>query len=329
MAFNYKIAVLGPIPRDHITTYRGEVIEKFGGVNNPVIALAKLLGEGSTVVPVTHVRKRDEQAIKDILSPYPNIDLSHIDSSQDQGDVIRLRFIDKNRRLEKQSGFMNPITPDDVKNLLDCDAFVIVPVTDFEVSLETLKFIKNYSNAKIIFDAHGPTNTMTTLGDRLLKFWVDRDSWLPYIDILKMNIEEAKCSWFRRRYKLPDLENDYEFGRADLPPFAKHCIDCGVKAVCITLDESGCVMYFGREGRMREKFVPAVPVKNVVDTAGCGDSFAGGLAFGYLLHDDFVKAAQYANILGAQRTQGSTFDVFKDYKTTEKMLHDVYGEEDK
>ncbi len=59
MTFNYKVAVLGPIPRDHITTYRGEVIEKYGGVNNPVIALAKLLGNESTIYPVTHIRKRD------------------------------------------------------------------------------------------------------------------------------------------------------------------------------------------------------------------------------------------------------------------------------
>jgi len=32
-----------------------------------------------------------------------------------------------------------------------------VPITDFEIALDTLKYIKANSKAKIIFDAHGPT----------------------------------------------------------------------------------------------------------------------------------------------------------------------------
>ena len=328
MAFQYKIAVLGPVPRDHITTYRGDMIEKYGGVNNPAIALAKLLGEEGSVIPVVHVREKDAAAIKETLQPYPNIDLQYIDSSADQGDVIRLRFVDQNKRLEKQSGFMNPIVPDDVKNLLDCDAFVFVPVTEFEVALDTLKFLKQYSEGLILFDAHGPTNLMTTLGDRLLKFWLDRDSWLPYIDILKMNLEEAKCCWYRKKYKLSELENDYEFSVTELPPFAQHCLNLGVKMVCVTLDDDGCVIYFNKDGVMQEVMVPAVKVGEVVDTAGCGDSFAAGLAFGMLVTGDYVKATQYANALGAQRTQGTTFDVFKSFAETEQMIRDNYGEKE-
>jgi adenosine kinase len=326
VTLKYKIAVLGPIPRDHITTYKGEVIEKYGGVNHPTVALARLLGDESTVIPVTHVRKRDEKAIKEILQVYPNVDLDYISSDEDQGDVIQLRFLDLNKRLEKQSGFMNPITPDDVKNLLDCDAFVVVPVTDFEITLDTLKFIKKYSDGLVLFDAHGPTNTLTALGDRLLKFWVDRDNWLPYIDILKMNLDEAKHSWFRKRYELADLENEYEFGVEDLPPFAQYCLDRGVKALYITLDSKGCLVYFNNNGSMREVLVSGLKVNNVIDTTGCGDSFAAGVAFGVLTTNDYIKAARYGNTLGAQRTQGKTFDVFKSFEETEQMIKNTYGD---
>ena len=324
MAFQYKVAILGPIPRDHITNFRGEVIEKYGGVNNPAIALAKLLGEQATIYPVAHVRKKDEAPIKKILQDYSNIHLEHITSDADQGDVNRLRFIDPNNRLEKMSGFMNPITPDDVKNLLDCNAFIIIPVSEFEIALETLKFIKNYSEGLVIFDAHGPTTMMTALGDRLMKFWMDRDSWLPYIDVLKMNMDEAKCSWFRKKYALTELENNYEFGLPDLPPFVSHCFANGVKAVCITLDDAGCVIYFTKDGEMQEQIVPAVKVEKIVDTTGCGDSFAGGFAFGLLTTGDYIKAAQYANVLGAQRTQGKTFAVFKSLEETEQMRREAY-----
>jgi adenosine kinase len=329
MAFQYKIAILGPIPKDHITTFRDEVIEKYGGVNHPTVALAKLLGEQSLVIPVVHVRKQDEAPIKEILQAYPNVDLNYIDSSEDQGDVIRLRFIDQNERLEKQSGFMNPITPDDVKNILDCDAFIFVPVTDFEIALETMKLIKNYSKGLVIFDAHGPTTIMTALGDRLMKFWVDRDSWLPYIDILKLNLGEAKCCWFRKKYNLAELENDYEFTANDMLPFVEHCLDMGVKCVCLTLDEHGCILYFRENGATQIEKVPAMKVSHVIDTTGCGDSFAGGLAFGMLTTGNYVKAAQYANVLGALRTQGKDFNVFKSFAETEKIVHDIYGKKEK
>lgn len=325
MSAHYKIAVLGPTVRDHITTCTDEVIEKYGGVNNPCIALAKLLDENSTIFPVTHVRNQDESAIKAILQPYANIDSQYISTEADQGDVIRLRFIDQNRRLEKMAGFMNPITPDDVKNLLDCDAFIMVPVTDFEISLETLKFIKEYSEALILFDAHGPTTTMTTLGDRLPKFWMDRDSWLPYIDILKMNLDEAKCTWFRKKYKLIELENEYEFEVTDLLPLARYCLNKGVKLLCVTLDGDGCMLYFKKDGQLQEEHVAAITMDTIVDTTGCGDSFAAGLVYGTLATGDYIKAAQFANAIGAQRTQGSDFEVFKSLAETEQMIKAAYG----
>ena len=43
MESQYKIAVLGPIPYDHITTSTGREIEKYGCVTHPAIALARLM----------------------------------------------------------------------------------------------------------------------------------------------------------------------------------------------------------------------------------------------------------------------------------------------
>lgn len=321
-----KVAVLGPIPRDHITTHNGEVIEKYGCATHTAIALSNLLGKDDVVIPVTHVRRQDEGAIRKIFDPYPNIILSHIDSEADQGDVINLNFVDQNKRLEKQVAFMNPIIPEDIIDLLDCEVFVFVPVTDFEVPLETLKFIKENSNGIIVFDAHGPTNTLTIHGDRLMKFWVDRDRWLPYIDVLKMNLEEANCSWFEKEYQLSELERNEEIAMEQLPHFAKHCLSKGLKALYITLDSRGVMVYTMEDGVFREQLVPSVKVGRVIDTTGCGDSFAGGVAFGMLSDkNDFVKAAQYGNVLGAQRTQGKTFEVFKSLAQTDKMIQENYG----
>ncbi|NHF60528.1 carbohydrate kinase family protein [Flavobacteriaceae bacterium TP-CH-4] len=323
---NHKVGVLGPIPRDHITTHRGEVIEKYGCATHTAIGLSKLLNDDGTVYLVSHLRQKDEQAVKEILGVYPNINLDHITSDADQGDVISLRFVDQNNRLEKQTGFMNPILPEDIEGLLDCEVFICVPITDFEIPLETLKYIRENSEAIIIFDAHGPTNTCTTSGDRLTRFWIDRDQWLPYIDVLKMNLEESKCCWFEKEYETENLGRFDEEDTSHLPALAAHVLDRGVKSLIVTLDAGGGVVFYKKEGRIQEEIVPSVKVDHVVDTTGCGDSFAGGLGYG-LLEDptDYIKATKYANALGALRTQGRTFEVFKSKQETDRIITETYG----
>ena len=313
---NFKISVLGPIPRDHITTHHGEVIEKYGCAMHPAIGLSRLVGEDGTVSVVSHVKKQDEGPVKAILEKYANIDSSQITSENDQGDIIQLKFIDQNNRLEQQTGFMNPILPVDVTPVLDSDVFVIVPITDYEVPLATLQYLKANSQGVIIFDAHGPTNGVSVDGKRFLQYWLDRDLWLPAIDVLKMNLEESHCCWF---------EEQGAEGTDHLPDFARHVLDHGVSALIVTLDEKGSAVYFKEGNEVREMIVPAIWVDHVVDTTGCGDSFAGGLGFG-LLQDstDYITAVMYANALGAQRTQGRTFEVFKSRPETEAMLEKHY-----
>lgn len=326
-----KIAVLGPIPYDHITTSKGKAIIKYGCVTHPAIALAKLLEGNGTVFPVTHIRKKDENDVHALLSRYENISLKGVYSHLDQGDVIHLKFIDQNNRLEKQTAFMPPIRPEDIAPLIGCDVFVCVPISDYEVPLETLQYIKakRKENAITIFDAHGPTTTVTTTGDRLRRFWVERDLWLPYIDLLKMNIEEAGCCWFKKEYKAEELKEEYwELSESEMADFALYVLQRGVKALVITLDSRGCMAYSMPNGQFKAEFVPSVRVSEVIDTTGCGDSFAGGLAYG-LLQDrsDYVRAAQYANALGALRTQGTTFEVFRTLEETKALIRKNYAEQ--
>ena len=100
--------MLGPIPRDQIVPHAGERFEKYGCVLYTAVALSALLDDGDTIVPISHVRRQDEGPIKEILGSFPNIDTSGITSPADQGDIIELRYIEHNRRVERQTSFMNP-----------------------------------------------------------------------------------------------------------------------------------------------------------------------------------------------------------------------------
>lgn len=327
MSDKINVAVLGPIPRDNITSYQGETFEKYGCAVYTAVCLSSLAGPGSTIHTVSHVRKMDVLKVQELLSAFPHMDVTHVTGTADQGAVIDLVYVDQNRRNETQTGFMNPILPEDITELMDCEAFVFVPITDFEVPLETLRYIKENSDGLVVFDAHGPTNGCSIHGERYHKFWVDRDRWLPHIDLLKMNLEEAQCSWFKGEYGSNELQEIAELTMDQLPKFAKHCLDRGVKALYITLDQHGCAVYHNdKDGRMREHLVKRVLVENVVDTTGCGDSFAAGLAFGYLKTGDFVKACQFGNCAGAQRCASSKLDVYGSLEETERQIAEAYGD---
>lgn len=319
-----KIAVLGPIPRDTIMTHQKEVIKKYGCVSHPVIALAKLLDSEGTVIPVSNVHLKDHANILEVFKPYTNVDTSHINSKEDKGTVIELRFLDQNNRVEKQTACMRPILPRDIADLTDVDVFVFVPITDFEISLSTLKHIKSQFKGITIFDAHGPTTTMSMTGDRYRKFWVDMDEWLPYIDILKMNLEESQACWFKNEYGVEEMASYDEEKTDHLDAMAKHVLNLGVTYFYVTLDSRGCVLYFNENGQVNKTFIKSIYMEDVVDTTGCGDSFAGGLAYGFSVYNDPLKAAQYANALGALRTQGKTFDVFKSKQETDQMIAEHY-----
>lgn len=315
-----KIAVVGPIPRDHIVTHTGDLIQKWGCVTHPVIALSTLAVDDLEIIPVCHVRTVDHDNVEEVFKDYKGVSMKHVTTVNDQGDIISLRFVNQNDRLERQTGFMDPILPADMSSLLDCDVFVFIPISDYEISLDTLKYLKAKSTGTIIFDAHGPTTACLVTGERQRKFWIDRDQWLPYIDVLKMNLEEAHASWFKKEYESEDFSSE-DLEREEIRKFADHCLSMGVKCVYVTLDSRGCLTYFKKNGVTVEELVPSIKVSKVVDTTGCGDSFAGGLSYGLVQNPtDYVNAARYGNAFGALRTQGKTFEVFKSLAETNQII---------
>jgi sugar/nucleoside kinase (ribokinase family) len=176
----------------------------------------------------------------------------------------------------------------------------------------------------VVLDAHGPTVTLTRSGERYPRVWADLDVWLPYVDILKMNLDEAGSAWLGQSAEVtadpPRLTDEQVCG------LARHCLERGVGAVCVTLDERGCVVFFrdGSGGIARE-FVDRIEVEHVVDTTGAGDSFAGGLAYGYLAYRDYVVACQYGNAMGAQRCTGADLNVYLSREDTERQIRTAYG----
>ena len=102
-------------------------------------------------------------------------------------------------------------------------------------------------------------------GERHPRVWADQDVWLPYVDILKMNLDEASSTWLGESAEVtadpPRLSDE------QVRDLAHHCLDRGVGAVCVALGERGCVTFFrDGSGGVAEKFVDRIEVEHVVDT---------------------------------------------------------------
>ena len=246
-----------------------------------------------------------------MLSAFPNVDLTGIRSASDHGAVVELTYTDQANRIEQQTAFMDPITPADVEFALHADAFVCVPITDYEVGQATLAYIKSHSDGTILLDAHGPTSTLVIGGERKRRLWVERDSWLPHIDVLKMNLEEAGCSWFPSPDALAHHDAGNPIPEEQLPDFAEHCLRHGVQAVCVTLDQRGCVAYhLDAGGSLVEEQVAADRggerrrhdrLRRLV-RRGHGVRLPAG--------PRHRLGCRYGNAMGAQRVSGSGLDVY-------------------
>ena len=72
--------------------------------------------------------------------------------------------------------------------------------------------------------------------------------------------------------------------------------------------------------------MPRIPIEHVVDTTGAGDSFAAGLAFGYL-QDARCRAGprSTATQWAPSAAPARTLDVYLPLSQTNKQLADTYG----
>lgn len=100
-----------------------------------------------------------------------------------------------------------------------------------------------------------------------MNFWMDNtpnelEETISMIDVLSINDEEAR-----------QLSGEYNLVKA-----ARKILGKGLKALIIKKGDNGALL-FGKDGEMF--YAPALPLENVCDPTGAGDSFAGGFC-GYL-----------------------------------------------
>jgi sugar/nucleoside kinase (ribokinase family) len=130
------------------------------------------------------------------------------------------------------------------------------------------------------------------VGGDTMNYWIERTpaelaETLRGVDVLLINDGEARM-----------------LGRtSSLPRAAQKILTMGPRVLVIKHGEYGATAFF-REGGLHPFRAPALPIEQVVDPTGAGDSFAGGF-MGYIAAQDimnreiFKRAMFYGGVMGS------------------------------
>jgi sugar/nucleoside kinase (ribokinase family) len=275
-----ELLVVGSLAYDSVKTPSGKAEKSLGGSANYFSIAASLF---SKVRVVGVVGEDYLQQDKDMLVGR-NVDLTGLQTvpgktfhwegtyEQNLNEAVTLKT-----ELNVFAHF-NPVLPANYKN----STYVFLANIDPTLQLEVLAQVE-----KPLF-----------VGMDSMNFWIDSKQSellkvLKKVDIVFMNETEAKM--------LTQTNNTI---RA-----IKNVSELGPKYVVVKRGEYGATLYSPQHGFYN---VPALPVENVVDPTGAGDSFAGGF-FGTLAArpnagtapdwNDLKQAAQAGTVLSSQTIQ--------------------------
>ena len=160
----------------------------------------------------------------------------------------------------------DPIVPESYK---DCE-FLMLGNLDPNVQMKVIKQLKNLPKLVVL-------DTMN--------FWMDialepLKEVMKNVDVITINDEEAR-----------QLSGEYSLVKA-----ARKILTMGPKYVVIKKGEHGALL-FDKENMF---FAPALPLEEVLDPTGAGDTFAGGF-IGYIAHtnDTSFENMKRAIIIGS------------------------------
>ncbi len=273
----------------------------FDAIETPFGKTDKILGGAATFIGLAASQFDVDGAIISVVGgDFPN---ENIQMLQDKGlDVSSLEVVEDGKTFFWKGKYHNDM------NTRDTLATELNVLADFNPIVP-----ENFKDAEVVM--LGNLHPLVQLGviEQMTKrpkliildtmnFWMDNAledllKVIAKIDVITINDEEAR-----------QLTGEYSLVVA-----AKKIMTMGPKFVVIKKGEHGALLFYNDE----VFFAPALPLKEVFDPTGAGDTFAGGFA-GYLAktedysYENLKKAIIYGSAL-------ASFCVEK--FGTERMLH--------
>lgn len=292
----FKIAVIGTINKDTIIFPNGKKTESFGGILYNILALSYLGKESVKIYPVCNLGYDVFDQITTQLKDCNNVELDGIKKVNCKNNHAFLSINWKNEREETLKNKVPPLSFSQIKPFLKADVILVNFISGLDLSLATLKKIRESTNALIIMDVHSLTLEVDNSGKRYFNAPQNWKEWVMQADIVQMNVPELKELAKR------NLKSHQEIGE-----FGKCILNLGPRTVLLTLEEKGALMILHNKVRRFK----GLNVPRFKDATGCGDVFTAGFLIYYLRTEDLTKSVNFANYVAGQKCKISGVEGMK------------------
>src|SRR5689334_12965855 len=154
-----RIGIIGQPCIDEIIAPNGELTSQaFGGIFYSYAAAERAVRESGADVeflPLTWTSNPDREAILPFYAVLPHFkDLSKLFPADSLTNRVRLVYTDDTHRTEHCPVILPPMTPEELSwvDLASLDGLFINMISGFDISLETLKWIRKQTDAYIHLD---------------------------------------------------------------------------------------------------------------------------------------------------------------------------------
>ena len=266
-----RIGIIGQPCIDEIISPTGEMTEQaLGGIFYSYAAMERAARESSVDVeflPLTWTSNPDREIILPFYSLLHHFkDLSKLFPTESLTNRVRLVYSDETHRTEHCPTILPPMTSEELSwvDLASLDGLFINMISGFDISLDTLKWIRSQTKAYIHLDVHalvlGKLSEEENKPRKVsgVKHWRD---WVTNVDSIQMN--ETESDWFAA----PEIATEKQL----LAEIRKLSDKLGLpKTVVITRAERGATSF----DFTHEKIWNKEPnTKAILNTTGSGDVF--------------------------------------------------------
>lgn len=198
-----RIGIIGHPCIDEIISRSGEMTSQaLGGILYSYAAFERAVRESGADIeflPLTWTSSADQEMILPFYSLLGHFkDLSKLFPTDSLTNRVRLTYTDDINRTEHCPIILPPMTPEELSwvDLASLDGLFINMISGFDISLETLKWIRSQTKAYIHLDVHALVLGELSMDEkqpRMMKGVRDWREWVTEVDSLQMN--EAESDW--------------------------------------------------------------------------------------------------------------------------------------
>lgn len=263
-----KIAVIGHLVWDRLNYIDGHSKEAFGGTAYNLAALASVADKSTFIFPVCYIGKNLIDKTKKYWGRFTQIDWSLSEILNQNQEVHVLKYNVSGYRHEDNLNLFPSISRTNFKKCLRIDIALVNYIGGNEFPPASIRWLKQKYKPLIYLDYH--SLALSRVSD-CKRHFRRHPYWRRYLleaDIVQINEFELETLFPEVLNSPPKLINA-----------AMQILRLGPRAVIITRESQDLIAVW-RVGNITKRRLFAIPkVAEVVDSTGCGDTFAAGFVY--------------------------------------------------